>query len=126
MSATEEQWAQALVAALNAAEALAVEYDDLPATRPNAYTELALVRMYAGEARGDGYKGTESYRVTTRQVAKTVTNARLLRSRTHTALEYVSVTANGVTSTPLMFEGAEVIGPDDGWYSGLETWTFTA
>jgi hypothetical protein len=34
------------------------------------------------------------------------------------------LTVVGMTTTPIEFETAQVIGPDDGYWSGAENWTY--
>lgn len=127
MSATQEQHATAVLAALNAALApkQAYEYDTLPTTRPAEYVEATVSRRFGGESRLSAQKGTTGWRVTTRAVAQTVSNARLLAQKATQALEDVSLTVDGKSTTPIQFETEDPIGPDDGWYSGLVTWTYT-
>ena len=68
--------------------------------------------------------GRRGWRITTRQVGKTITNARQMRTRTHAALEGVRLTVAGDLTTRIQFESAEVIGEDGSYWSGLETWTY--
>lgn len=121
--ATDEEVAAAFITRLTALGAVPYDYDDLPAKRPDWYTEVTVTRRFGGEQRGSGERDGRFYRATTRQVAKTVSNARNLRTKS-AALEDSTLTVGSETTTPIEFETAEVIGPDDGWYSGLETWTF--
>lgn len=127
MSASEEQVAAQVIAALTAANAAPYDLDDLAnlAAPPAYYTEVTVSRRFGGNPRVTSESGITGWRVTTRQVAKTVSNAREMRKRTHAALEEQRVTAAGVMSSPIKFETAEPVGSDDGWYSGLESWTFT-
>lgn len=121
--ATDEEVASAFIARLSALGALPYDYDDLPATRPANYSEVTVTRRYGGEQRASGVRDGRLYRATVRQVAKTVSNARNLRAKS-AGLEESVLTIGGATTTPIEFETADVIGPDDGWFSGLETWTF--
>jgi hypothetical protein len=125
--ATEEQHAAAVLTALNTAltsNMRAYDYDEVPATRPDNYVEVTVSRRFGGDNRAVGSTGRVGWRITTRPVAKTVSNAREMRKRVTTALNAARVTVSGDKSTPIQFEGEEPIGPDDGWYSGLSTWTY--
>ena len=123
---TEEQHATAIKAALTAQLAAPYDLDDLKAltTPPAQYTEVTVSRRFGGENRATGSTGRVGWRITTRAVAKTVSNAREMRKRTDAALLYVRLTVDGDKTTPIQFEGAEPIGDDDGWWSGLTTWTY--
>lgn len=126
MSATEERVAAAVLTALNAAltPKQAYDIDDVPETRPNEYVEVMVSRKFGGAARVCGSMGTVSWRIATRVVSQaSVSNARLMASFVDAALEGVSLSVGGDATTPISFEGAEDIGPDDGWFSGLSTWT---
>jgi hypothetical protein len=123
--ATDEEVAAAFIARLSALGASPFDYDDLAAaaTKPDNYTEVTVSRRFGGEQRYSGLRDGQLYRATARQVGKTVSNARNLRAKS-AGLEGVSLTVGSATTTPVEFESAEPIGPDDGWFSGLETWTF--
>jgi hypothetical protein len=123
----EEQHATAVLAALNAelaASMRAYDYDDLPTTRPANYVEVTVSRRAGGPNRNPGSTGRSGWRITTRPVSTTVSNAREMRKRVATALLFNRVTVGGDQSTPIQFETEDPIGPDDGWYSGLSTWTY--
>lgn len=124
MTGSEEQHAAAVIAALTATNANPFDLDDVPKTLPAFYTEVTVTRRFGGAPRQDGRSGTEGYRVTARAVAKNVSNARETRRRQHAALEYAVLSVAGKTTTPIQFEASEPIGNDEGWYSGLETWTY--
>lgn len=126
MTATEEQHAAAIVAALTAANAAPYELDDAKAltTIPNGYTEVMVMPRAGAPNRNPGSTGRRGWRITTRQVGTTVTNAREMRKRTHAALEFARLTVGGDKTTPIQFEGAEVIGEDGEFWSGLETWVY--
>ena len=127
MTATEEQHAAAVKAALTAQSAAPYDLDDLKAlaTPPAQYTEVTVSRRFGAQNRATGSTGRVGWRITTRAVAKTVSNAREMRKRTAAALSYVRLTVDGDQTTPIQFEGEEPIGDDDGWWSGLTTWTYT-
>ena len=119
---SEEANAQAVVAALSALSAEPLELDDVPTPPPAFYTEVTVTRRFGGVVRGET-PSTTLYRITTRAVAQTVTNAREMRRRA-ALIEGTSIAVGGVHSTPIQFETDEPIGPDSGWYSGLTSWTY--
>lgn len=122
--ASEEQHAEAVKAALTALTAVPYDYDEIPATLPAYYNAITVERRYGGTGRGSGEIPTEAYRITAQSIAKTVSNAREMRRRAR-LLEGVVLTIDGTETTPIEFESADPIGPDDGWYSGLLTLTYT-
>lgn len=121
--------AVALLALLNgwldSISAQAYEYDDVAKMKalPNQYVEIMVSRRFGGELRVSAGKATVPYRLSLRVVARTVAGARELR-RLCTALETETIAANGGMSTPIQFETEDDIGPDEGFYSGLTSWTF--
>lgn len=123
----EEVHAAAVKAVLTTATAAPYDLDDIKATAtpPASYTEVTVSRRFGGDDRNAGPKSRTGWRITTRQVAITVSNAREMRKRTHTALEDVRLTVGGKSTSPVEFEGGEPIGEDDGKWSGLETWTYS-
>ena len=125
---TEEQHAAAVLAVLNAALApkVAYEVDTLPATRPAEYVEVSLVRRFGGEQRMSARSTATGYRVLVRVVSKaSVSNARVMREKSRQALEYARLSVASRVTTPVQFEGGEPVGPDDGWFSGLDTYTYS-
>lgn len=123
---TPEQSAAAAVTAINAkfSTTRAYELDDVPATRPDYYVEVAVSRrLVSGNRRGDGSKSFKGYRLTTRVVALTITNARLLEQKVTEALDFVAL---GSDVTPVEYETSTSVDPDDGWFSGVTSWTFSA
>lgn len=121
--ADEETHGAAIIAALEALGAEPFDIDKLPSPLPDYYTEVSVSRRYGGEALASSELTSKSYRITTRQVAKTITNARRLRAK-GAGLEDTLLTVGGDTTSPVAFETEDLIGPDDGWYSGLQTWTY--
>ncbi|HET8614288.1 MAG TPA: hypothetical protein VFL94_02100 [Actinomycetales bacterium] len=129
--ATESDVAVAVLAAVNASLATlatsrtAYSVDKLPSVRPSEYVEVGVTRRFGGQQRvGGAWIGTVAWRATFRYVSQSsMTNARLMRERVRAALEFVEL--DGVDSTPWQFETAEDIGPDDGWFSGLDSYTTT-
>lgn len=119
---SEELVAAAVIAKLGEFNAVPYDLDEIPATLPAYYNEVTVTRRFGGLERAS-MPGATPYRVTVRAVAKTVSNAREMRRRAG-LIEGARVTADGLTSTPLRFESAQPIGPDDGWHSGLTSYTF--
>lgn len=116
----------AVIAALNAKQAAPYDLDDAKKLTdpPDGYTEVMITRRYSADRRNDGTTGRRGWRIATRQIGTTVTNARMVRTRTHEALEFVRLTIGGALTTPIQFEGAEDIGEDGDHWSGLETWIY--
>lgn len=127
---SDDQHAAAVIAAINAQlppAARAYDLDDVPATPPQQYVEVTLSRVFGGNSRLGGGIGTTGWRITTRAVATTVGNARLMRQLTGAALEDVSLAVAGAETTGIEFETEDPIGPDGDagqWFSGLTTWTY--
>lgn len=130
---TDEQHAAAILTAINATLAAlpsapstlrAYEYDDLPATRPENYIEVGVSRRFGGESRESGHKTTTGWRVTTRGVGRSVKNARDLLQHGRTSLEFKSLTVNGEKTSLIQFETEDAVSPDEGYYSGLSSYTY--
>lgn len=119
----EQAHSDAVVALLTTLGALPYDLGDIPATPPERYTEVTVTRRFGGEQRFSGLRDGQLFRITARQVAKVYQNAQNLRAKS-AAIEGVTLTVGGQTTTPIEFESADPIGTDDGWYSGLETWTY--
>jgi hypothetical protein len=126
--ADEQLHAAAVIAIINAglpAQTRAYDLDDVPATLPTHYVAVTVSRRVRGELRAAA-TSTAGWRDTTRVVDKnSVTNARNTAKIVRSALEFASLSVDGKASTAVQFESAEPIGPDDGWWSGLTTWTYT-
>lgn len=112
-----------VVAALDAAGAVPHTVDELQrmSSRPAYYCEVNVTRRFGGNPRGGRAPSPAGWRITTREVAQTENNAREVRRLTALALEGVALTG----TTPVAFESADPISGDDGWFSGLETWTYS-
>lgn len=119
---TERQHSDAWVAALNARQAHAYDYGTLPDDLPEFYTEVTVTRRYGGPFR-DYAPAVGLFRVTTRAVARYLVNAQLVRAKA-AGIEGTVLTIDGQQTTPIAFESETVIGPDDGWYSGISAWTY--
>lgn len=128
---SEEQIASALITAINtqlasygvvANSVKALDYDDAVGVTAE-HVQFSLARRTTGVERA-GREAQAPYRATTRPVAKTIGNGREMARRVELALSKTRVTVAGKTSTPIRLDSADDIGPDDGMYSGLTTWTF--
>lgn len=118
---TEQEQLDAVVAALTAANAAPHTLGDLArlSIPPDYYNEVTVTPTYIGTYDAAGAPVVDGWRITTRAVAKTEGNAREMRRRAAAGLRGVRVGS----STPVLFESADPIAPDDGWFSGLTTWT---
>lgn len=124
---TAQQQATAVLAALNAALTPKVAYDldKVPATRPAEYVEVTVSRRHGGEFRQCGDIGTVGYRVTVRAISRvSVSNVRASLEKCRSALEFASLTVGDESTTPIQFETEDPAGYDDGWFSGLVTFTY--
>lgn len=101
----------------------ALDYDDAQGVTAE-HVQVSVSRRFAETKRG-GAVSRAPFRLQTRPVGNTISNARAINQRVFTALQDSRVTADGQTSTPVDMESADDIGPDDGKFSGLTTWTFT-
>jgi hypothetical protein len=119
----EQDHSDAVVALLMTLKALPYDLGDVPSPPPDKYTEVTVTRRFGGEQRLSGLRDGQLFRITARQVARVYQNAQNLRAMS-AGLEGAVLTIGGATTTPLEFESADPIGPDDGWFSGLETWTY--
>lgn len=127
MTATEADHAAAvkalLVAALGQPWPVFEVGDDLGGAED--YLEFTLVRRYGGVSRMSGQKGTVAWRLLTRYVSRSyLANARAMRSLACAALEDARLVVDGETSTPVEFESGVPVGPDEGWLSGYDSWTW--
>jgi len=129
---TEEEVATALKALLDTALASygavsgavkALDYDDAQKTTAE-HLQTSLSRRFSAAERA-GRESQSPWRYQTRPVSDTISNGREIGHRCFLALSGVRVTAGGQTSTPIRLESADDIGPDNGKFSGLTTWTFT-
>jgi hypothetical protein len=120
---TEAEHSAAVVAFLEAAKAHPYALGDPRPTDVTSYTEVGIFRRFGGESVLNGDLGLRLVRVTTREVAKIRANALTVRSKC-AALEDASLTVAGFVTTPIQFETQTLIAEDDGWFSGLTTWTY--
>ncbi len=103
------------------------EYDEAAAlaSLPGRYVEWTLSRRVGGESRVCSGIGTVGWRLTTRVVARSSDGCRVMRTAIN-GVEGSVITVGDLASTPVQFETADDIGPDDaGYVSGISAWTFT-
>lgn len=124
---TAQQVATAVLAKLNSAltPRVAYELDKAPMTGAD-FAEITLSRRFGGNERG-GRLSPSSWRLTVRTVGSEVENARLLHEKAQ-AIEGYVLTVGSETSTPVLFETEEPIGPDEAqriYWTGLRSYTFS-
>lgn len=124
---TAQANATALLATLTTALAPQKVYElhQVPTTRPPNYVEFALSRRFGGEFKQSGDVGTTGYRITLRAVAQSsVTAAREDLEKCRAALENTSLTVGADATTPIQFETEDPVAADNGWFSGLMSFTY--
>lgn len=127
----ERPHAAALLAALNTALSPRAAYTrgKVPGLDNNAGTEPAIYAIVDLERRNNtptlraGRTVRRGWRVTVRGVGRTVDEARWALARASVALEGAQVDV-GTPTTPLLFETADQVAPDEGRYSGAITYTY--
>lgn len=103
----------------------AYDLDNLPPELPDAYVEVTVSRRFIeGSPRSDGEKTSKGWRLFTRAVARTSGNAERLHELCSEVLEFNELAVDGQRTTPLEFETADPVQPDEGWFSGAWTWTY--
>lgn len=121
--------ATAILTLLNGAlpaEVRAYEIDQVPSPRPTEYVDISLARRFGGERRASSQLGITGYRVTIRATSETApANVRQTIATCRAALEYARLSVGGEVSTPVQFETEDPAGADDGWFSGVDAYTFT-
>lgn len=125
---TEQQVVTEVLAKINAqltGDTNAFEPDGVPSPRPAEHVVVTVVRRAGGAPRGGRYSttGWSVYVMAASQTA--AQNARVSLQEARQGLESVVITVDGVESTPIRFDSARVVGPDDGWFSGVNVYTFT-
>jgi hypothetical protein len=125
---TEQQVANEILARIKAqlsGEAAAFEPDEVPSPRPGEHVVVTVVRRAGGAPRSGRYSttGWSAYVMAASQTA--AQNARASLQEARQGLESVVITVDGVESTPIRFDSARVVGPDDGWFSGVNVYAFT-
>lgn len=97
--------------------------DGNPGDLPPIFALLALERRYVQPNRA-GRSGVTGWRLSVRYVGRSVAEARWAQMQVAAALNEVTLTIAGVTSTPVTHESTTAIALDDGRFSGLSSWTY--
>lgn len=122
----EEVHAAAILAAINAALGAAgdaYDVDDVPDPVPDTLVTVYLGWRVGGNRRA-GRIADQGWRFTTRYEADSVGNARLLKTRVDQALRDVRLQVGLDHTTPVQHDAGEVIGEEDGRYTGADDWTY--
>lgn len=125
---SEQAHVDAVLALLNEALApkRAYEVDSVPSPRPAEYVEVQIARVLGGSRRINARKMTDGYRITVYGISQThAANARLMLDKARAAVEYARIQIGGAKTTPVQFEVADPVRPDDGWLSGWADYTYT-
>lgn len=102
----------------------AFELDDVPSPRPSEYLEVVVSRRFGGLLKQGGSMSVVGYRVTCRAVSQSsVANARNMLEKARTGLEYARLVVGAEITTPIQFETEDPAAYDDGWFSGLQSFT---
>lgn len=124
---TAQEQATAVLAAINAQFTTTRAYDlaDVPSPRPAEYIEVTVSRRFGGALKQGGSMDVVGYRVTVRAVSQTsITNVRNSLEKCRAALEFKRLSIGGGQTTPIQFETEDPAAPDEGWFSGLEVYTY--
>jgi len=101
----------------------AYDYDDVPSEAPQIHVLVTVSRRFGGDARNCGRRPIKGWRLTTREVGKTVDEARWAREKVQAALEEQR---NATLGTSLLeMESQTEIEADEDMFSGLTVWTYT-
>ena len=124
---TEQQVVTEVLALINeqlTGDTNAFEPDEVPSPRPAEHVVVTVARRSGGSPRAGRYAttGWSAYVMAASQTA--AQNARASLQESREALEGVVVTVDGEQSTPIRFDSARAVGPDDGWFSGVNVYTF--
>ncbi len=127
MSADELTQVAAVLAVLGPALSPIPVYDigKVSTKRPAEYVEVMVQRRFGGEPRLAGGRGLVPWRVFVRGVSQvSADNARRHLTKANVALDRKFLTVAG-ESHFVEFEGAEIVGPDESWFSGSATYIYT-
>lgn len=125
---TEQQIATALFAIVNPAVAPVVAYEPskVPTgtSKPAEFVTLALVQRSGGTPRAGRYAttGWALYVMAASKVSEN--NARLRHDKIAGVLDGRILTIAGATSTPVTFDNARPVSPDDGYSTGVRVYHF--
>lgn len=95
-----------------------------PGVEPPIYGVVDLERRDGDAPLRSARTTRRAWRVTLRGVGRTVSEAQWALARMSAAVEGVSLTVGSAQTSPLIFEAAEGVAPDDGRYSGSITYTY--
>jgi hypothetical protein len=125
---TEQQVAAATLGIANTAltgPTEAYEPSKVPKQKPSEFVTVTLVRRGGGIPRSGRYT-TTGWSLYVMAASKTSeSNARNSLEQVGTALEGRVLTIAGVASSPVKFDSARPVGPDDGWSTGVKVYSFT-
>lgn len=85
---------------------------------------VAVTRRFGSPERICGYPPGTAWRFVARCIGEDIGAARAAMEDV-AALEGTRIVVDGVTSQPIQFESASAPEPDDGWFSGQSTWTYS-
>lgn len=102
----------------------AYDYDDVPATLPPIYAQVSVSRRYGGDPRACGRRPLVGWRLTTLAVGRSVDEARQARDWIYGALNEQRITS--LDTSLIHLESETPIEPDDGRYSGVTHWIYSA
>lgn len=121
---TYGQHVDAVLATFNTAGRVAYSIDALPDVLPPHYIEVSLTRRVGGVQVVGGDRNGRLLRVVARAVSKTLANAYAMWDLID-AIEGQRFMVAGIPTTPAEFDtDADVILPDQGWYSGARSITY--
>lgn len=125
--ATEAQIIAAILAAANTALPAAVdayETGKVPEPRPNEFVVVTIARRSGGSPRSGRYVTTGWAVYVQAASFSSESNARNSLRIVGAAIESKPLTVAGEQSTPVRFSNARPVAPDDGWFSGVNTYEF--
>lgn len=132
---TEQQVATVVLGLINAAlpavappggyAVRAYDASSVPGTKPAEFVTISIARRSGGESRSGRYV-TTGWSIYVQAASQTkVANAHNSLRMAGVAIESKVLTVAGLTSTPVKFDNERPVGSDDGWFSGVHSYTFT-
>ena len=100
------------------------EVDRLP-EKPDNYVEVSLSRRFGTSARLDPGPDITYWRVVVQAVGVLEENPRTMPTQVRGALDGAQVAVGSGSTSPVAHEVSRAVGPDDDWWSGMDTWIFT-
>lgn len=124
LATSEQEHIDGLLQALRGFNAAAYERGRLPDVPDPAYCEVEITRLPGGNFRAGGPGPTFGlFQITERASSKDPVALRRNRDAV-AAIEGETFDVADFTTTPVMFDGADPISPEDGLYVGFRTWTY--